>query len=421
MNLFYNTNMTNKKNLLIIAHYYYPDVASTGQIYKDIADNLKDEFNVSILCTVPSYTGYIEDKYKDKDIYIENIDGVKVYRVRVSEFDKKNKISRVKNILSYYFRARKLIRSLKDIDCILALSQPPVLGGMIGVYGKKKLNCKLIYNIQDFNPEQIMAINFSKNKLIIDILMYLDKRTCKKSDLIITVGKDLVETVNKRFNYKDVPNTIMINNWIDDEKIYPLDKNNDGVLEFKNKYNLNNKFIIMYSGNIGLYYDLENIIKVIEKIKDENILFVFVGEGAKKNTLVDYVNSHNMNNVVFIPYQNKEDLIYSLNAADVHLCINAKGIKGVSCPSKFYGIAAIAKPVIGVLEKGSEIYSIIDKTKCGLLSEPNDYDKLEENIREIVNRKDLDIMGNNGYEYLKKYLTKKEATSKYKEAIKNLL
>ncbi len=413
--------MTNKKNLLIIAHYYYPDVASTGQILKDIADNLKDEFNVSVLCTVPSYTGSIEDKYKDKDIYIEDIDNVKVYRVRVSEFDKKNKISRVKNILSYYFRAKKLIRNLDDIDCILALSQPPVLGGMIGVYAKRKLKCKLIYNIQDFNPEQIMAVNFSRSKFIIDVLMFLDKRTCRKSDLIITVGKDLVETVNKRFNYKDVPNTIMINNWIDDEEIYPLSKDNDKVLEFKNKYGLNNKFIIMYSGNIGLYYDLENIIKVIEKIKDENVLFVFVGEGAKKNTLVQYVNDHNMNNVVFIPYQNKEDLIYSLNAADVHLCINAKGIKGVSCPSKFYGIAACGKPVIGVLEKGSEIYSIIDKTKCGLLSEPNDYDLLEANIKEIINRKDLDDMGNNGYKYLKKYLTKKEATNKYKKAIKDLL
>ena len=413
--------MTNKKNLLIIAHYYYPDVASTGQILKDIADNLKDEFNISVLCTVPSYTGNIEIKYKDKDIYIEDIDDIKVYRVKVFEFDKKNKLSRIKNILSYYSKAKKVIRTLEDIDCVLALSQPPVLGGIISVYAKKKLNCKLIYNIQDFNPEQIMAINFIKNKLIIDILMYLDKRTCRKSDLIITVGKDLVETVNKRFNYKDVPSTIMINNWIDDEEIYPLSKDNEKVLEFKNKYNLNNKFIIMYSGNIGLYYDLENIIKVIEKIKDNNILFAFVGEGAKKKILIDYVNSHNINNVIFIPYQNKEDLIYSLNAADVHFCINAKGIKGVSCPSKFYGIAACSKPVIAVLEKDSEIYSIIDKTKCGLLSEPNDYVKLEENIKEIVNRKDLDIMGNNGYKYLKKHLTKKEATNKYKKAIRDLL
>ena len=413
--------MSNKKNLLIIAHYYYPDVASTGQILKDIAEGVSDSFNVSILCTVPSYTGKIDDKYKDKDVYIEDINGIKVYRVRVSEFDKKNKASRIKNILNYFFRARKLIRSLNNVDCVLALSQPPILGGMIGVYAKKKLKCKFVYNIQDFNPEQIMAVNFSKSKLLIKILMLLDKRSCKKSDLIITVGKDLVETVNKRFNYQNVPNCIMINNWIDEKEIYPLSKDDKNVLAFKHKYHLDNKFIIMYSGNIGLYYDLDNLIKVINKVDDDRVLFVFVGEGAKKKELEDYVLDNHMDNVLFVPYQNKEDLIYSLNVADVHFCINAKGIKGVSCPSKFYGIAACSKPVIGVLEKGSEIYSIIDETKCGLLSEPNDYDKLLSNIKEIVDRNDLDEMGSNGYKYLIKHLTKGEAVAKYKKAISDLL
>ncbi len=43
-----------------------------------------------------------------------------------------------------------------------------------------------------------------------------------------------------------------------------------------------------------------------------------------------------MDNVTFIPYQDKAGFIYSLNAGDVHWCVNAKGIKGVSCPSNVY-------------------------------------------------------------------------------------
>ena len=413
--------MAVKKNLLIIAHYYYPDVASTGQILKDIADGVSDTFNVSILCTVPSYIGKIDDTHKSRSIYVEYVNGIRLCRVRVSEFDKNNKKSRIRNILDYFFKARKLVGQLEDIDCVLALSQPPIFGGMIGAHAKRKLKCKFIYNIQDFNPEQMMAVKFSKGKLLMKLLMFLDKRTCRKADLIITVGKDLVETVNKRFNYKNVPNTIMINNWIDEKEIYPLSKDDKGVVAFKNKYNLNGKFIIMYSGNIGLYYDLDNLIRVINKVNDDRILFVFVGEGAKKADLEEYVSNNKMNNVSFIPYQSKEELIYSLNAADVHFCINAKGIKGVSCPSKFYGIAACSKPVIAVLEEGSEIHSIIKETNCGLLSEPGDYDKLLSNIKEIVDRDDLDTMGKNGYDYLIKYLTKDEAISKYRNAIKDLL
>ena len=59
----------------------------------------------------------------------------------------------------------------------------------------------------------------------------------------------------------------MINNWIDENEIYPLDEKNEKVLEFKKKYGLNGKFVIMYSGNIGLYYDLEKLIEVVERFK----------------------------------------------------------------------------------------------------------------------------------------------------------
>ena len=59
----------------------------------------------------------------------------------------------------------------------------------------------------------------------------------------------------------------MINNWIDENEIYPLDERNERVVAFKKKYGLDGKFVIMYSGNIGLYYDLENLMKVVERIK----------------------------------------------------------------------------------------------------------------------------------------------------------
>lgn len=135
----------------------------------------------------------------------------------------------------------------------------------------------------------------------------------------------------------------MINNWIDGREIYPLEDNNEKVVAFKKKYGLDGKFVIMYSGNIGLYYDLENLIKVIEcfetgtKTADgREVVFAFVGAGSVLEKLVLYVKEHRMANVVFIPYQDKADLIYSLNAGDVHWCVNAKGIKGVSCPSNVY-------------------------------------------------------------------------------------
>lgn len=420
-------NEIKKKRLLIYAHYYIPDVASTGQIVRELAEGMLDTFDITVICVVPSYTGKIDEKYKKQKYYKENINGVNIVRIRVPEFNKNNKKSRIKNIISYFLGAISATFKVGKQDVVFSISQPPILGGLLGVIGKWIKHAKFVYNIQDFNPEQTMAVNYSKNKFILNTMMKLDKFSCKKSNLIITVGRDLVQTVNNRFKNKTVPKTVLINNWIDENEIYPLDKDNAKVLEFKKKYNLENKFIIMYSGNIGLYYDLENIIKVVEKIKpgtrtkdNKEVVFAFVGEGTVLENLKQYKQEHNMENVVFIPYQDKKDLIYSLNAADVHWCVNAKGIKGVSCPSKYYGIAAAGKPILGVLEENTEVRLLIEETKGGLVSSPEDYETIEKNIKWFIDNsdsKELEDIGQRNREYLVKNLTKEISIKKYENEI----
>ena len=419
--------MSDKKRLLIYAHYYVPDVASTGQILRELAEGMLDTFDITVICVVPSYSGKIEEKYKTQKYYEEEINGVKVLRIRVPEFSKANKMSRIKNILGYFFGAMAATFKAGKQDYVFSISQPPILGGLLGVWGKWMKRAKFIYNIQDFNPEQTMAVGYSKNRLILKAMMWFDKFSCRRSNLVITVGRDLVETMQKRFNGKNVPKTVMINNWIDEKEIYPLPSDNEGVVAFRKKYGLEDKFVIMYSGNIGLYYDLENLIKVIEKFKPgtktadgKEVVFAFVGEGSVLDKLVLYVKEHQMSNVTFIPYQKKEELIYSLNAGDVHWCVNAKGIKGVSCPSKFYGIAAVGKPVLGVLEEGSEVRLLIEETKCGLVAEPGDYEAVEENIRWFVENADSSnahSMGMIGCVYLKKNLTKVVSIDKYTKVV----
>ncbi len=99
--------MASKKKLLIYAHYYYPDVASTGQILTELAEGLSGDYQVTVICTVPSYTGSIEERYKKQKFYRENINGIDVLRIRVPEFDKNKPLSRIRNILSYFFSAIK--------------------------------------------------------------------------------------------------------------------------------------------------------------------------------------------------------------------------------------------------------------------------------------------------------------------------
>lgn len=415
---------TAKKQILAYSIYYYPEVASVAQIYTELFGDLADEFETTVICAVPCYTGSIAPEYREKRLYHEEHDGVHMLRVPVRSFDKEDKKGRILNVADYFIQARKATRALnKHFDLVFTYSQPPVLGGMLGVYGKKKTGAPMVYGIQDFNPEQTMAVNYAGNAAVHKAMMAVDKRSCRESACVVVPGRDLKDTVSKRFDGKNVPYSVVINNWTDDGAVKPLPKSDPRVEAFRKEHGLSGKFVIMYSGNIGLYYDLPNIMKVIAKFKDRSdVVFAFVGGGAVKSQLQQYVQENGLQNVTFIPYQRKEDLPISLNAADVHLVTNAKGIKGVSCPSKAYGVLATNVPMIGVLERGAEVWQIIEESGCGVLAETGEYDQVERAIRQVVEQQqDFVKAHETGRAFLDERLSRKIAVEKYRKLFNGLV
>lgn len=412
-----------KKKLLMYTNYFYPEVATTGQILTELAEGLTDTFDVTVICEIPSYAQAIDEKYKTKRFYFEEYKGMKVIRVRVPEVNKQSKVSRVKYILSYFFNCIGATFKAGKFDLVFTVTQPPILGGLLGVIGKMATRGKLMYQIMDFNPEQTIAVNYAGNRMVLRAMMWFDKLSCRTSDVVVTLGRDMQETLYKRFKNKNVPNNVVINNWIDETKVYPLEHSDERVAAFRKQYGLEGKFVIMTSGNIGLYYDFENLLKIMAKFKDEkDVVFAFVGDGLVKPKLQEYVEKHQLTNVVFAPFQKKEDLNYSLNAADVHIVTNALGVKGVSVPSKIYGILAINKPIWGILEKDSEAWRIIKDSNCGILAEAANYEQIEETLRAVIAEKEKFVEKHStGRAYLEAHLTKNQSIDAYRKALLDIL
>ena len=412
-----------RKKLLMYTNYFYPEVATTGQILTELAEGLSETFEITVICEIPSYAQAIDEKYKIKRFYFEEYKGIKVIRVRVPEVNKQSKVSRVKYILSYFFNCIGATCKVGKFDLVFTVTQPPILGGLLGIIGKMVTRGKLMYQIMDFNPEQTIAVNYAGNKIIIGAMMWFDKLSCRFSDVVVTLGRDMQETLYKRFNNKKIPANVVINNWIDETKIYPLEFSNERVSAFRKQYGLEGKFVIMTSGNIGLYYDFENLLKIMTKFKDEKeVVFLFVGDGLVKPKLQEYVKEHRLQNVIFAPFQKKEDLNYSLNAADVHIVTNALGVKGVSVPSKIYGILAVNKPIWGILEKGSEAWRIIEDSNCGILAEAANYEQIENTLKQVIAEKDKFIKEHStGRSYLESYLGKSKSIKAYRDALLDIL
>ncbi|MEI5911303.1 glycosyltransferase family 4 protein [Bacillus albus] len=410
-----------KKKIAFVINYFYPDFASTGQLMTELCLDLQNDFDITVIAAQPNYAG---EKISSKKIFEEDrLENMKIVRIRLPEVDKTSKFSRMKYIFSYFALANIALLKEKGVDIIYTISQPPVLGGLIGTIGKFLKRAKHVYNVQDFNPEQAAAVSYTNKQSVFKIAKKIDMLNCRYSDCVIVVGNDMSETLKQRFNGKKIPKHTVINNWTNEQEVIPVDKSNENIQQFLTENGLEDKFIIMYSGNIGLYYDLENIIHVTSHFKEyKDIAFVFIGEGAVKKEMQDFVEDNGIQNAFFLPYQPKEFIKYSLNVADVHLVVNQKGIKGVSVPSKIYGVMAAGKPILGVLEQDSEAQRLIEKSNSGIVVEPQDYNGIVHTIEQFYRMEKSKVieMGLNGRKYLDENLKREISINKYRNLLKQI-
>nr|WP_145160002.1 glycosyltransferase family 4 protein [Paenibacillus terrae] len=407
-----------KPKIVFVINYFYPDYASTGQLLTELCLHIQKDFHIIVIAAQP------EDMNADNSLGTrftnDRLQDIEIIRIRLPKQDKKNKWSRLRYIAAYFFYANLLVLRQRNINILYTISTPPILGGFIGSIGKFFKRAKHIYNIQDFNPEQAEAVSFMKNKSLYRIAKWVDTLNCKYADHIITVGHDMQETLYKRFANRAITANTVINNWTDEQEIVPLPKKHPRVQEFIHTHGWQNKFIVMYSGNMGLYYDLENLIQITKDLAHfEDMKFVFIGDGAVKAEMEAFVSSNRLNNVAFLPFQLKSDLKFSLNAADVHLVVNQKGIKGVSVPSKIYGVMAAGKPILGVLEEGSEACRLIQASGCGVVAEPQDYTAVTKKLTYLykLKRDELAGMGMKGREYLDQHLKREQSLDKYRSLL----
>jgi glycosyltransferase involved in cell wall biosynthesis len=146
------------------------------------------------------------------------------------------------------------------------------------------------------------------------------------------------------------------------------------------------KFTILYSGNLGLYYEFDTMLEVARRMSnDPNFQLVFVGAGGRKAYIEERIKELGLKNVDVHQYQPFAGLNDSLNSCDASLVTIAKGVEGISFPSKFYSSLAVGKPVLALSEPGSELQRMVDRGKSGLWCEIGDADALVANIEILRN------------------------------------
>jgi glycosyltransferase involved in cell wall biosynthesis len=170
-----------------------------------------------------------------------------------------------------------------------------------------------------------------------------------------------------------------IPNWANPKVIYPVppDKNS-----LRQELGLNDKFVVLYSGNMGVSHNFDDILEVIERCQDdEGLHFVFIGGGQRRREIENFIEKKHPQNVTLLPFQPLERLAESLSLGDVHFISLREGFDRLVVPSKFYGALAAGRAVIYQGNEKSEIARTIRDEGIGKIIPSHVPDDLEKAIR----------------------------------------
>lgn len=397
--------------VLMINQFFYPDVAAVAQLMGELAEDLiKEGVEVTVIRGRAKYIDRTNEQNSHKALFKKT----RIYKTFSINLRGRNSFVHLLNYLSFHVSALFKAVLIRKQDYVFAFTTPPLIA-IVGMILKAVKGTKFVYIAEDLYPEVAVELKFLKrNGFFAKFALALSNSLLRRADIVIALNEDMRRRIITKGVDED--KVIIIHNWADGEQIYPIPKSENWFLS---RYDLKDRLVVQYSGHMGEGHDFSTILSAARNLKEHNdIVFLFVGDGPRRKEVETFKKAHNLDNVLLLPYQDKRDLRFSLNAADVALTSLKGELEGLIMPSKIYGIMASGRPVIHIGNPDGAIGRIIKAAQCGFSLGEGDVKSLEEIIIKLYNDEQLrKELGNNARHYFLKNFDRKIATARYYELL----
>lgn len=253
--------------------------------------------------------------------------------------------------------------------------------------------------VLDIWPDAMRSGGGVKNKHIIGIVDKIVKWVYRNTDKILISSKRFTESILPKGDFKN--KIIYFPNWSED------------ILTMSHNYvipELPSGFIIMLAGNLGKSQNLEAVVRTILELRDiEDLKWVFVGDGSKKEWLQTFVKEHSLETTVHVmgryPFEAMPVFFEKANAMLVTLKAGFPHL-GMVVPARLQSYMSAGRPVLAMIGDGGA--DVIKAANCGYAVPAGESTMLAKVIREQVlsSREAFEKMGRNGRVYFEKEFTK---------------
>ncbi len=354
------TNM--RRSILFLNRFYWPDVAATGQMLTDLAEDLSASgWKVTV---VTSASGYGNDAAPIVRREVHN--GVEIVRVGGTRFGRERTLGRLMDYVTYFVGAAVRALSRPRHDVYVGLTDPPFIISVALLVGRLKRGT-VVYWVQDLFPQVAAALGVMQpSSLLYRTTLAFSRWLNARVDIVVTLGAQMAALVQQAGARQE--RTRVVQNWSDSSAITPIEPDRN---PFVDQHALKGKFVVLYSGNAGRAHRFDALIYAARELKhEEDIVFLFVGGGHRLPHLK--AEAEGLRNVRFLGYVAREELAYSLSAASVSIVTEDTRVIGTVVPSKTYGILASGRPMIFIGAERSDVASVVRDTRCGVVVDEGD-------------------------------------------------
>jgi glycosyltransferase involved in cell wall biosynthesis len=397
--------------LSIITQFFPPDYAATGQLIEELALQLgRQGLPVDIFTGQPGYAFN-----KESAPAIEQLEQVKIKRSRMTRIWSKRIRGKALNGLLFCLRSGvHLLRTRSRGDVLLLTTAPPFLP-LLGYLVHKTFGLPYVCLLYDLYPDVAVELKVvSHEHWAVRLWDTVNRHVWRRAQKVIVLSSTMKDrVVAKCPEIKD--KISVIHNWADPNQIVPIAKHQNW---FAKAFNLVDTFTVLYSGNMGRCHDMETILAAAKLLKDQPIQFVFIGNGAKREGFRAQASQLGLHNCQFLPYQDKQNLPYSLTACDLSLVSVSPGMEGLVAPSKLYAALAAGRPLAIICEPHSYLRAMLQESGCGEAFSNGDAEGLAAFIRRLAADSPLTKqMGQAGRRYLQANFTPDLIAQQYSQVL----
>lgn len=332
----------------------------------------------------------------------QNIDGIRVYRSAIIPSLHRSYFWRILSFFSFMFSSIWTALKVKNVDLIMGTT-PPIFQAVSAWFVAFLRRKPFLLEVRDLWPEFIVSMGEFRNPVLIQMARWLERFLYARATHILVNSPAYGQYIEQKGVSKEKISFIPYGTDID-----MFSPGVDGS-EIRNRYGLNDNFVVLYSGALGQANDIYTLIRTAQRLNSQTVIkFILFGDGKERKKLEAEVKNSNLENIIFAGALPKKEMPAVLAAADVCLAILQDiPMFRTTYPNKVFDYMAAGKATVLVID--GVIRDVVEASEGGVFVKPGDDEQLAQVLSDLASDHDRVVsLGQHAREYLVKNLDRRD-------------